>query len=267
MILNYKEIKKHFGLSYKQISNLIGQFTIYGIIEHKIIDNNSVDITVKDLELLNSILFSPSKIKLKPEDLNNLLPKLIDSIKAESASVSEVTELKRKYIINQNNKYFRHFNNNHKRQFISTFAARLDKNSFTLNDLENAFAELPNNPIYSLSSIFNKLNYSIHDKLMDFLWIETEGKVANAAMEGKAAKDLVKWIEQGVTSLDEIEDVWIQVIVPSKYNLSLVSVKKALQTYSANAIVDVNNRKIFTLDSDKKLGYNDLKSAIADIRL
>ncbi len=272
--LNYRAVKSTLGLSYKQISTLLANLTLNSVLNYTIVEDNGyhVDVTIKDLTALINLISKKGK-GLSQDDLKELLPSQSAKLEKiqESEFIKDVQALKTKYPANSDNRYFKHFTNGHKRQFFSTIAARLEKGKFSLIDLERAFEPFPMLKNYSLVDMLNKLPYGLHEKILDFLWIQTEGKVANVAMEGKAAKELVQWIEKGTTTFEEMEDCWIQILVPSKYNLSLVSLKKALQGFSKLAVQGLDGRFITGiqkwLEKNNDSVYNTLKSSVDSVKL
>jgi hypothetical protein len=90
-------------------------------------------------------------------------------------------------------------------------------------------------------------------------------------MEAKAAKELAKWITSGSTTLEELEDCWISIILPSKYNPSLVSLKKALQLFSKIKVEGLDGRytaAVFAwVENSQRSLYNDLKSMVNSVEL
>lgn len=275
MRLNYRAIKLLFGLSYKQISALLLKLQSLNIIKIDIINDDGyhVDVSILDSSILYSVLAKKYTKGLSELDIQDLLPKKqsLENVQTISEFFNDIKELKLKYPTNPDNRYFKHFNNGQKRQFFATFAARVEKNKITLDDLDKAFKPFTYNKQWSLANIFSTLAYPLHDKLLDFLWIQTEGKVANVAMEAKAAKELAKWITSGSTTLEELEDCWISIILPSKYNPSLVSLKKALQLFSKIKVEGLDGRYTAAVsawvENSQRSLYNDLKSMVNSVEL
>jgi hypothetical protein len=273
--LNYKAIRAALGISYKQISSIVAGLASAGIIDYKIVEDDGyhVEIVIKDAVKLNSFLFKKYTKGFSTLDLKGLLvEQSTDTLSTlESEYFTCVKNLKLKYPASPSNRYFKHFNAGNKRQFFATFAARLEKNKINLLDLEAAFKSFCTQEHWSLADIFNMLSYSTHEKLLDFLWIQTEGKVANISMEAKAAKELAKWMANEATTFEEIEDCWISVIVPSQYNPSLVSLKKALQLFSKIKVERFDGRftagtSLWVEKSQNSL-YNALKSSVDNVEL
>lgn len=267
MQLNYRAIRTSLSLTYKQINNLILRFAELGVITYKVEDGYFVSIEILDINILTNLLTKTGK-SLNFDDIKELIPvELSKPIVTDelSALKKEIAELKAKYPSHIENQFFKHFQKGHKQQFFSTFAARVDKGKFTLQDLEKVFELSHTNKNAGLFDMLAELNYPLHDKVMDFLWIQTEGKVANVAMEAKAAKTLVKWIESGIATLQELEDCWLSMIIPLKYNPSLVSLTKAMQVFSKIKIEGADGR--FTVAQSENSLYNSLKLSIDNVKL
>lgn len=181
---------------------------------------------------LLSLMFNDTAKAITNNDL--AVPQTQEKIEV-AESYEQVKAIKSKYPIHINNRYFKHFTNGHKIQFLKTFAARVDKGKIELDKLEEVFSQFQQKENYSLADIFTELlsaNYTMSDVLFDFIWIQCAGKVSSASVEAKGRKDLLNWLNNHTTSLFEIEDCFLFMLNGEiNYNLSLISVSKALQQF------------------------------------
>lgn len=281
--VNYKAVKESLKLSGKQLSNLL-----YGLHKLNIINVSvtpSRQVLVDDTPGLqifkNHLIFvEPGNKKGIPEndlgDLMRLLPESSDSNLADIPKTDYyevVKAMKQKYPIHKNNRYFQHFTAGHKQQFLRTFAARLEKDKITSSALESMFSHFLNHENWSLADILYGLTltcpkYTVFDALLDFIWIQTEGKVATASMEAKGAKTLKEWVEKEITTITEIEDCWLFMLSADiNYNLSLISLAKALQQFQKFRTTLSDGRFSYRkpVDSGKQSAYNKALSNIESI--
>lgn len=281
--VNYKAVKDLLGISGKQLSNLLAKLATLNIIELQINPARQVYVKFTDKSILDNHLntiFSKSRSAVPEKDLGDLAaylqpPDAVLEIQTEERVdyFNLVKSIKSRYIINSENHYFKHFTSGHKAQFIRTFASRLEKGKITEDALDSAFKNFITYQNWSLSEVLQSLtmtcpNYKVFDAIMDFVWIQTEGKVAGASMEARGAKTLRDWVDSGITSLSEIEDCWLFMLTGEvNYNLSLISLTKALQQFQKFRALNSDGRFIYQkpIDNKRTSVYNNLLNSIENI--
>lgn len=141
--------------------------------------------------------------------------------------------LRDSYTLYPKNKFLRYFGL-HKQQFYKTLAYRVAKGDTTKECIEHAFSLMTWEDNFSIMDFLFALagKYSDYERLVDFVWIMLDGKVSAPLAERKGAKELIEWIEDGKTTLNEIEDCFLWIPNSGRgYNLSLISMKAALAAF------------------------------------
>lgn len=149
--------------------------------------------------------------------------------------ISHCRAIRDQYGLYRHNKFIYDFAN-HSTQFYSSIWHRLDKKQVTEEEIHVRFKSMENPQDVSILDFFAEINnpkYTNQMKIVDFYWVYMDGKVGNATAETKASVELAKWIDEGKTTLREIEDCFLWLPKSGRpYKPSLMAVKSALGEFS-----------------------------------
>lgn len=131
---------------------------------------------------------------------------------------------------------------------VKTLAYRLDNQHITEDIICYTLSTLSRSPCFSLMNFLESLlndSYTSTMLLRDFISICTKGKVISWSAEAVGIKELLEWVNEGITNFQEIEDCYYWMSGPTRpfnFKNSLVSLKNALNHFEAIKVKDQYGR-------------------------